>query len=244
MEETCNKLRKIRFADNLNLVQSCMRSLLLLVFLIGILPVNAQKTWHIGGSYSFGGAWNLHTSNHKIARPSDVSSLGLIAYLENDGKSMGFQAGMYMKWNDVRNQLKDNYYLDNSFSSLELKLQSILPLGQKTAIGFGIAPRLVMRNKFSIVYASSANGSHLESELEIPDTMADLNELNSSLLLSFQYKLHKRWQFALYAEGDIQPVYAENVVFENYDSSAENEPAVEINSFLTSLSGSIIFWVK
>lgn len=204
----------------------------------------SQKTWHFGAAYSFGGAWNFHTTNSTPARPSDVSNLGFIARLENDGKSLGFQAGVHMRWNEVRNHLRDNYYLDNSFSALELRLQLVLPLSSKSSVAMGLAPRMVLRNNFSIVYSSRSNGSQAESELEIPDSNADLNELNSSLVFSYQYRLHKRWHFFLNVESDIQPVYAENVKFENYDLSLNNEPEVSINSLLTSVSGSIVFWLK
>lgn len=221
-----------------------MRFLAQLCFLFLPFFASSQKVWHFGGSYSFGGAWNLHKSNNHPGRPSDVSNIGIIARLDNEGKSLGFQAGLHMRWNDVRNQLQDNYYLDNGFRSMELRLQCILPISSKSSIAFGIAPRIVLRNNFSIVYSSSANGNHMETELEIPNTKADLNELNSSLIIWYQYKLHKRWHFFLNAESDIQPIYVDDLVFENYDSSQNNEPSVSVNSFLASLSGSIVFWMK
>ena len=221
-----------------------MRFLIQLLFLLTPLIAFSQKEWNFGASYSFGGAWNLHKSNNQPGRPSDVSNFGIIARMENEGKSLGFQAGLHMRWNDVRNQLLDNYYLDNGFKSLELRLQCIVPISSRSAIAFGIAPRMVLRNNFSIVYSSSANGNHMESELEIPNNDADLNELNSSLIISYQYRLHKRWHFFLNAESDIQPVYAADVKFENYDLNQNNEPSVEVNSFLASLSGSVVFWVK
>lgn len=234
----------MRFGCVPNLTPSCMRLLFYNLLLFCTLSGYSQKSWHFGGAYAFGGAWNLHKTNDHPGRPSDVSSLGLLARLENEGNNLGFQAGLYMRWNDVRNQLQDNYYLDNGFRSVELRLQLVVPMNSRSSIAFGIAPRMVVRNNFSIVYASSSNGSHLESELEVPNSNADLNELNSSLILTYQYQLHKRWHFFLNADCDIQPVYAEDVVFENYDLSQNNEPTVSINSFLATLSGSIVFWIR
>lgn len=223
-----------------------MRTLYLLV-LIGFLSVSgvvAQKEWHYGAYYSFGAAFNLHNSNDHLLKPTDGSNIGIMARLDNGNKSLGFQAGLGIKWNDVRHKLEDNFYLDNNFRSWELRLQIVTPAGKKSRFALGLAPRLVYKHDFSLVYLNSANGAQSEYDIQIKNDKADLNELNSAIIFSWQYELHKHWFFHLNVDQDIQTGYAVDVLFENYDSTQNDEVPIQINSLLAGISGSIVFLVK
>lgn len=204
----------------------------------------AQKKWHYGAYYSFGAAFNVNQTNGSPLKPSDGSSFGLLCRLENGKKALGFQAGLATKLNDVRHEIKDNYFLDIGFRAWELRLQCTLPVSSRSSFALGIAPRVVYRHSFSMVYRNTSNGAQSEYDISIKNEHADLNELNSAIIFSWQYELHKHWFFHLNIDQDIQKGYANDVLFENYDAYRNGEEAIHVNTLLTSITGSIVFLVK
>ena len=204
----------------------------------------AQKQWHYGAYYSVGAAFNLNKTNGTPLKPSDGSSIGLLCRLENGNKALGFQAGLATKWNDVKHEIEKNYFLDIGFRAWELRLQCTLPISSRSSFAFGIAPRVVYRHSFSIVYLNAYSGAQTENEISIKNENADLNELNSAIIFSWQYALHKHWFFHLNIDQDIQKGYADDVLFENFDAHITGEESIHVNTFLTSITGSIVFLVK
>lgn len=222
-----------------------MRSIFILISLcfINLYAANAQKQWHYGAYYSYGAAFNFHGTNQKPMTPSDVSSLGVHASLDNGEKALGFQTALGLRWNDLRYGLGDNYYMDNNIKWLELRLMCSLPLNKKSTIALGMAPRLAMHYSWSFVYSNRTGGGQTEYDQTI-NSESNINALNSAIVLAYQYQLHKHWFFYLNAEQDIQQTFAQDVVFKNYDTAVNGEPEVHLNSLLTNITGSIVFRIK
>jgi hypothetical protein len=222
-----------------------MRFIFILInfFFLTQYTAGAQKSWHYGAYYSFGAAFNFHSSNQKPIIPSDVSSLGVHYSLDNGEKALGFQTAVGLKWNDLRYGLGDNYYMDNNIKWLELRLMCSLPMNKKSTIALGMAPRIALNYSWSFVYANRTGGGQTEYDQTI-NSESNINALNSAIVLTYQYQLHKHCFFHLNAEQDILQTFNEDVLFKNYDTAVNGEPELHLNSLLTNITGSIVFRIR
>ncbi|MFN0033114.1 MAG: hypothetical protein ACKVOR_13220 [Flavobacteriales bacterium] len=204
---------------------------------------DAQKHWHFGTSYTYGAAWNTHSSNANMLRPSDASSIGFIVQLDNGDNALGFQAVLSHRWYDVRHRIEEGYYMDNALRAVELRLQCTLPVGKKSKLALGMAPRMVTRHHWSVVYINKSNGGQVEYDYALQQS-GDINALNSTIVFSWLFEMHKHWHLHIHAEQDIQKTYAGDALFENYDTQQEGEPALKLNALLTGLNGSLVFMLN
>lgn len=215
------------------------RTLLTCVCLLFFFEARTQVS-HFGAFYSYGAHFNFHPSNHETFRSSDGSNLGLFYMIDNGVKSLGFRTSLSWRSNDIGFRVHDNYKIINYVEAWELKLQCILPTSERHSFGLGIAPRIVTSTKFSVGYSAKSNQTVYEEQYTLPGIQSDLNELNSSLCLSWYYKFSKHLHFALNLDQDMLRFYREDVKFDEETTGMD----ISVNARLTSITGSLILSVR
>ncbi len=195
---------------------------------------------HFGMSYSYGACFNSHHSNNKPFKPSDGSTIGCYYHLDNGLKALGFKATFSWRSNDIEFPIADHLSIMNNLKSLELKLQCVLPVSEKSSFALGMAPRMIFRSKFSKLYFNSSRQTTYEEQIAMNGEGIDLNQLNSALCISWIYRVSKHFHFALNLDQDMLTQFRKDASF---TPDADSEP-VAFNARLTCLTGSLILNLK
>ncbi len=195
---------------------------------------------HFGMAYSYGACFNTHRSNDQPFKPSDGSTVGCYYHLDNGVKALGFRATFSWRSNDIEFPIVDHLSIMNNLKSLELKLQCILPVSEKSSFALGMAPRMIFRSKFSKLYYNSGRRTTYEEQIAMTGEGIDLNELNSALCISWIYRVSKHFHFALNLDQDMLTQFRKDASF---TADASSEP-VAFNARLTCLTGSLILNLK
>lgn len=218
-------------------------SSIILLVLISFVAIS-QREIHIGISYNYGAAFNFHNTNKKPWPPGDVSVPSLFFHLDAGKNKLGIRASLGLRREDIRYHILDRFYLKQTNSGIELKLQCLLPITDKSTIALGFAPRLLFRSYYETEYKNELNNTFYGQSTFIPEDYNGLNKINSSLAFSWYYDFAKRWQASFHLDYDVLNIHRDDIgTAFLFDESAKYEERY-INARLTSLALGLAFLIK
>lgn len=216
-----------------------MRIFLLLLLLVFYNSACSQ-TAEFGLFYQYGAFFNTHRSNSKLLHATDGSSLGSYFQLNNGTGSLGFRASLAMCFRDAEFPINDQTTVRNIQRSGQLKLQCTLPIDSKNTLAIGFAPSIVTSARFHLEYVNKANAMVYGEQHTIQPANAELNELGSSLCLSWYHHVKGRLFASLHIDQDMIKLYNKNIVF-------EEKSGVELNAINirhSGISAAMIFQIR
>jgi len=206
--------------------------------------VRSQREIHLGIAYNYGAAFNFHNTNKKPWPPGDVSVPSLFFHLDAGKNKLGIRASLGLRREDIRYHILDRFYLKQTNSGIELKLQCLLPITDKSTIALGFAPRLLFRSYYETEYKNELNNTFYGQTTFVPEEYNGLNKINSSLAFSWYYDFAKRWQASLHLDYDVLNIHRDDISTAFlFDESANYEERY-INARLTSIALGLSFLIK
>ncbi len=173
-------------------------------------------------------------------RPTDGSAVGGFFQLSNGNKALGFRASLEWCRNDALFRISDETAIRNYQGAAELKLQCTLPISARSKIALGIAPSIITSTRMVLEFRNKSNGTIYGEQHTLQTTDGELNELNSSLCISWFYQIRGRFSIGLHADQDMLKLYDQNIAIKQLEGTDDRT----FNFRRTFVSASMIFHLK